>query len=888
MSDSVPVTVSIPPDLMPALREHIAAGNPILAIRDLRRVLGCDLATSKRLIEAEFGLTGTRLELQADGSAVVSGPGATVPTIHGVALDNPRLSNAVMHASEGNDEAAVNYIAQRFGLSAVEAEQVFHALVGDGPRPAGCFLDEQGRLKLMAPGTDILDEIQEVTPSLLGATLTMPSRTCPGGVRWVGLDEIDGVFHALDEERRQTGEDLESYEDTLSWMRAEIGRLDAFESAFLAVNELAPPSDWLRDLKAALSDTDALYALRGRAEQGRATQDQASGKQAALPFTALTESFRALADTFANPAGSQRGGVTGYEVEVRIPPGGFTVPDAPAQPKVEHFDEPQPGWLPEGWTYRLGAYNGPDGCKVFMGGSGMVCAWGPRRDEPDYAASEREKKLLVLALAHPERVLNAPTFAGLAQLKADGFLQELNRLVLHPAGRALGVTLDDSGRVLDAWVDRTDDPAGWGFVPAEDDADFQANAANVAREIEAHRRARLADPDLGSVVECVPGEGPRWESVARDPDEYDLLNTVISNLGLYETYEAKLLTLLGKSADPEADAAIRVIRAAMAGATEDHAALRTRAESFLLSDDATDLTSYDLGAHEAALAILRGDGSGPDPRVTMRGEIEQGRVAVAGLMELLGQRVVADGERSIAQLSTCAYLSQAIEGNPAALNFLEDGWTWLDDKGEPRSYVATVQRIEGQTPGQMIAELKAQNARLKAILDAETGRKGLPGWTWGGWVDRVWRHQWPLVSAAVHPVVDDLNPAKAFVYLGALGIEIQGVTDALDGMEKATSWARARGYTAESPDLDPTTADKLHALWDAGDDIGAVSRYRHLFTPPMDVSDALRAVRKVVDAPVETTEGRKSFFSRYEALIQAERDAVDARLLALSSEEIPE
>lgn len=36
-------------------------------------------------------------------------------------------------------------------------------------------------------------------------------------------------------------------------------------------------------------------------------------------------------------------------------------------------------------------------------------------------------------------VTKAPTFEGLAELRTGGFLQELNRLVLHPAGLALGL-----------------------------------------------------------------------------------------------------------------------------------------------------------------------------------------------------------------------------------------------------------------------------------------------------------------------------------------------------------------------------------------------------------------------------------------------------------------
>lgn len=805
---STPVPESIPEPLLSECRAFVEAGKPIQAVQLVRKTYDLQLVEAVRLLESSLGWKlGTRLEPQADGSVVVRGP-TTTPTplragryfswthhtfgryqpsygdsmgevvgyfegenghtysmtnadartqltptfrahdtvlnttvdvvsvygdessvvvlppgwtprllddpnfrldaseqiarlkpldgvawtIHGVALDDPGLADAVMHTANGNDEAAVEDIARRYRLSTVEADQVLHALLGDGPRPAGCFLDVRGRLKLMAAGSELAEEIRQIRCEVVS-------------------DPHSPLF---------------------------VHNPDA--PVFMGRNGVA-------------------YTLAG------VSKDRA----------------------------------TGYEIELRIPPGGFTVPDAPARPTVEVFDDPRPDWLPEGWTSRFGHYHGPDGEQVFTHGHGHACAWGSKH--PDIEAwtewTEHDKRALVLALAYPDRVLNPPTFAGLAQLKADGFLQELNRLVLHPAGRALGFTLDDSGRVMDVWVNPTSDPAGWGFVPAEDDAEFQANAANVAREIEAHRRARLADPDLGSVVEFVPGEGPRWETVARDPDEYDLLNTVLSNLGLYETYEARLLTLLGKSADPEADAAIRVIRAAMVGVTEDYTTIRTRAESFLLSDDFAEPTPYELGAHEAAMTILRGDGDQPDPRVTMRGEIEQRDIAIAGLMELLGQRVVADGERSIAQMSACAYLSQQIEAHPGALNFLEDGWTWVDDSGTPRSYVATVQRIEGQTPGQMITGLKAENARLQAILDAETGRKGLPGWAYRVPLDEGLPY-WEMYTKDARGAASVKIGGRLVVIFGSgmKATRVEGAVNALHGMELAEAELRRFGLMA--------------------------------------------------------------------------------------------
>ena len=53
-----------------------------------------------------------------------------------------------------------------------------------------------------------------------------------------------------------------------------------------------------------------------------------------------------------------------------------------------------------------------------------------------------------------------PTFKGMASSATRGFLQELNRLVLHPAGLALALTQEDDGRVVDVTVMETEDPPG--------------------------------------------------------------------------------------------------------------------------------------------------------------------------------------------------------------------------------------------------------------------------------------------------------------------------------------------------------------------------------------------------------------------------------------------
>lgn len=85
----------------------------------------------------------------------------------------------------------------------------------------------------------------------------------------------------------------------------------------------------------------------------------------------------------------------------------------------------------------------------------------------------------------------------IAEFRALGFLQEVNRRVLHPCGLALEVEVDDDGteRLGGVW-DYRDDPEGITYV---DDGVEQAKVASVDAEIAKHRDARVAL--LGSVVQ---------------------------------------------------------------------------------------------------------------------------------------------------------------------------------------------------------------------------------------------------------------------------------------------------------------------------------------------------------------------------------------------------
>jgi hypothetical protein len=87
-----------------------------------------------------------------------------------------------------------------------------------------------------------------------------------------------------------------------------------------------------------------------------------------------------------------------------------------------------------------------------------------------------------------------------------GFLQEVNRLFLHPRGCALEIVIEDDGteRLGRIWDER-EDPEGIVFASAPD-----ANKAGlVERERKAHEKARIAllgqeIQQVGQAVPCIP------------------------------------------------------------------------------------------------------------------------------------------------------------------------------------------------------------------------------------------------------------------------------------------------------------------------------------------------------------------------------------------------
>lgn len=606
--------------------------------------------------------------------------------VHTVATDDPALATAVVLAISGQDAKAVDDIATRYGLTEVEAADVFRAVVGYGKRPNAYHLDDRGRLALTWP---------EMERAPVG------SRTTIGGL------EVD------------TEAD---------------GRLDAMMARHTAGWKTHP------------------LVLEGDG-------------------------------------------------------GGFTPPAAPAKPRPALFDADRPDWLPEGWTHCLGDYTGPKGERVFTHAGRHAVAWGSRHADIEAWTewTEQDKRALVMALADPWRVTDpgveeqagpgvgaldldapyntcpacgapakvihhteydpalwslecmapsgrcwewndvehpitlrtmiegqlmgtpflrdmviplieagvcagaakAPTFTGMAKLRDDGFLQELNRLVLHPAGLALALTQEDDGRVVDVTVMVTEDPDGWcygfGVMP-----DAVSKSAKVAHAIATRADARLANPDLKSVIQAPPVAGVgTWEHVT----------------GM------------------------------------DAQALRTSAQSFILADTCLDATPYEKGAHDAATAILRGDLSKGDPRVTLRGQLVEA--------------------------------------------------------------MSALHRFE------------TMRAQLEAVMLAETGQRGLPGWVWDDSLPEDWTITFPGGCSASAWGRRGKTSAGFSVCRDRTITRKTDAPDALTAMEQATAWARARGYTEAKPDLEGTLSLEVRTgiamLWRGGAVSDAVEKYRNAF-----------------------------------------------------------
>lgn len=90
------------------------------------------------------------------------------------------------------------------------------------------------------------------------------------------------------------------------------------------------------------------------------------------------------------------------------------------------------------------------------------------------------------------------TRIDIAEFRALGYIQEINRLILHPAGLALEVVVEDDGteRLGGVW-DYREDPEGIYF--GGDYADMKARAERVAT-ITAER-APAREHALGYVIQ---------------------------------------------------------------------------------------------------------------------------------------------------------------------------------------------------------------------------------------------------------------------------------------------------------------------------------------------------------------------------------------------------
>lgn len=90
----------------------------------------------------------------------------------------------------------------------------------------------------------------------------------------------------------------------------------------------------------------------------------------------------------------------------------------------------------------------------------------------------------------------------IAEFRDLGFLQEVNRRLLHPAGLALEIVREEDGSAhLGGVWDYRDDPEGIVFGSLDDD-DSRAKVAAVDEEIGRHAAAREAL--LGSTIQPVP------------------------------------------------------------------------------------------------------------------------------------------------------------------------------------------------------------------------------------------------------------------------------------------------------------------------------------------------------------------------------------------------
>jgi hypothetical protein len=95
----------------------------------------------------------------------------------------------------------------------------------------------------------------------------------------------------------------------------------------------------------------------------------------------------------------------------------------------------------------------------------------------------------------------------IAEFRAEGWLQEINRRLLHPAGLALEVTIDDDTgeeHISGVW-DYRDDPEGIAYADDGDYAPDPGKARAVDRALAAKRPGR--ETALGYFIQPIRRDG---------------------------------------------------------------------------------------------------------------------------------------------------------------------------------------------------------------------------------------------------------------------------------------------------------------------------------------------------------------------------------------------
>ena len=106
-----------------------------------------------------------------------------------------------------------------------------------------------------------------------------------------------------------------------------------------------------------------------------------------------------------------------------------------------------------------------------------------------------------------------------AEFRELGYLQELNRLFLHPLGLALEAVLNDDGTESfgEVWDYRDDDEGMW-YDECMFDDEFKERAKRIEQEIIRHGQARMEK--LGYVIQPYEGiQGGVVESSAETAHE---------------------------------------------------------------------------------------------------------------------------------------------------------------------------------------------------------------------------------------------------------------------------------------------------------------------------------------------------------------------------------